>query len=403
MKTSYLMSVLTIASAFALRAADEVLPEPFAGTDGVLSKEEVIEYLLCRGNITYARLMKLGGVTPHAKEQAVAGALRDLEEHIGHSPPFTPAEVRQGQQLPEFKETNEDEPPKPLDGIFKNSRKVGDHGSIGPIRVRAAVEDWSKDLNEVTGATFTFQNNRLSSTDTWNAQGALIYPIIFKDGKVKDEDSIFRSYVAALTPAVSWNIVDVAGTDTGDAEELKFSLPFSLQGNHRGARLRSEMMLTPYYQTDLGFDAGIAGASFTYEPLFQIGDHFDVGQFHSLTGKKSGPAYLIRLLPRLDYSNVLETSRFVSRTEGDDWFRAGGKVELAFRPFGENARWELRGSYSAMWNLLDGANEFSDLIEAKALFWLSENAGLSLSYQKGQTPVADKDIDLLTLGFELKL
>jgi len=386
-----------------IRADDQVFPESFTGTDGVISKEELIEYLLCRKDVTYAKLMSYGGTTQAAKEAATANWLADIEDHIKHPPPYTPAEVRIAEQLPEYVEATGDEKPAPMDGIFENSRKVGENGKIGPIRVRAAVEDWSKKLSNVTGATISYQDNQLSNTTTWSAKGALIYPIVFSDGTDRPDGAAFSSFTSALTPAINWNFVDIDNTDVGDVQELQFSLPYSLQGNHSDIGLRSELMISPYYATDLSFQSSIIGASLVYEPLFQIGKNFDVGQFHSITGKKSGPAYLIRLLPKLDYSNVLETSRFVARAKDDQWFRAGGKIEAALRPFGKAARWELRGGYSAMWDLEGGDNNFSDLIEAKALYWLSESAGLSFSYQRGKTPVADKDIEMLTLGFELKL
>lgn len=404
MKPGVLIAALVLAVEPAMVMADDkVFPEAFAGADNALNREELIEYLLCRKDVTYATLMGYGGMTAAAKEAATANWLADIEDHIKHSPPYTPAEVRKAEQLPEYVESSGDEKPEPMDGIFENSRELGENGEIGPFRIRSAVEDWSKKLGDVTGATISYQENQLSDSTTWSAKGAIIYPIVFSDGTDRPEGAAFSSFVSAFTPAVNWNIVDVDGTDEGDVQELQFNLPFSLQGNHSAIELRSELSLAPYYATDLSFDSSIVGASLVYEPIFQIGKHFDVGQFHSLGGKKKGPAYLIRLLPKLDYSNVLETSRFVSRPEGDEWFRAGGKVEVALRPFGKNARWELRGSYGAMWDLEGGDDDFSDLIEAKALFWLSESAGLSFSYQKGQTPVADKDIEMLSLGFELKL
>lgn len=404
MRTYIFVAVLAFGAAPVVVCADDkVFPEAFAGSDGVLSKEELIEYLLCRKDVTYAKLMSYGGMTAAAKETATANWLTDIEDHIKHLPPYTPAEVRTAEQLPEFVESTGNGIPEPMDGIFAKSRKLGKNGEIGPIRIRAAVEDWNKKLGEVTGATISYQNNRLSDTTTWSAKGALIYPIVFSDGNDRQEGAALSSFVSALTPAINWNIADVDGTDEGDIQELQFSLPYSLQGNHSSVNLRSEFSLSPYYATDLSFDSSIVGATLTYEPIFQIGKHFDVGQFHKLIDKKGWPAYLIRLLPKLDYSNVLETSRFISRAENDQWFRAGGKVELALRPFGKDARWELRGSYSAMWDLEGGDNDFGDLLETKALFWLNESTGLSFGYQKGQTPVADKGIDMITVGFELKL
>jgi hypothetical protein len=51
---------------------------------------------------------------------------------------------------------------------------------------------------------------------------------------------------------------------------------------------------------------------------------------------------------------------------------------------------------------VSGSGGYSHLFKAHTTLWLIENAGITLAYSKGNTPVAVKPIDLITLGLELK-
>ena len=91
-----------------------------------------------------------------------------------------------------------------------------------------------------------------------------------------------------------------------------------------------------------------------------------------------------------------------TRKEGDDWMRAGATVSLDFRLGGEVFNpLDIGVSYQFL-GALSGSGNYSELFKPHATWWLSESAGLTLEYSKGDTPVADKSIDLLTLGLEFK-
>jgi hypothetical protein len=62
----------------------------------------------------------------------------------------------------------------------------------------------------------------------------------------------------------------------------------------------------------------------------------------------------------------------------------------------------LGASYE-MLEALSGEGGFSDLLKLRATLRLNDYAGLTLEYSVGDTPVADQEIDLITLGLELKL
>ena len=49
-----------------------------------------------------------------------------------------------------------------------------------------------------------------------------------------------------------------------------------------------------------------------------------------------------------------------------------------------------------------GAPGYSDLSSLASKFWLNRHAGLAVEYERGSTPIAQRDIDLWTLSFELK-
>jgi hypothetical protein len=53
-------------------------------------------------------------------------------------------------------------------------------------------------------------------------------------------------------------------------------------------------------------------------------------------------------------------------------------------------------------NNFSGDGIYSDLFKASTTYWINRYAGLTLEYQKGDTPVADKAIDLLTFGLQLR-
>lgn len=97
-----LLCVLTLLFSSPLLAV-EVTPETFAGSDGLLDKQEVTEYMLSKLKVTYDRITTqsvtvaetaTAGSELQAQKYAVlANRLLELEERFRDGPPWKPDDV----------------------------------------------------------------------------------------------------------------------------------------------------------------------------------------------------------------------------------------------------------------------------------------------------------------------
>lgn len=373
--------------------AADVKPEDFVDANGNIDEQSLVEYLLWKKDLYYTHRKS----SPAQKKEAVAVWLTDLEDHIGAPPPYTVEQVKKA-QAPTKDAVRRDV----ARGLIREPLTLKNGTAVGPVRIRKTVEDWDKDLDDVSGASLGYQDNRLSSSHAWSAEGAVSYPFRRHNDLFRKPDSAFKSTDLTVLPTVSFKVNDLSDTAEGEVEDLVLGIPVSFGGNRKfsAGQWREEWMFHPFFQTDFHGDGEIVGANLEYEPLFQIGA-FDVGQWHSFFG--SPIAYLLRVRPKLEFSEVIDTSRFIDREEGDTWFRAGATLHLGIRPFGSSSPWELRTEYRFGHDLTDDDDSYSDLFEAKTTYWINENIGLSLRYQDGETPVSDKEIELLSLQLEIKM
>jgi hypothetical protein len=157
----------------------------------------------------------------------------------------------------------------------------------------------------------------------------------------------------------------------------------------------------PYFQTDFSFQDEIYGASASAEFVGGVfGSQLYIGGFQNLG--PSGLQYQLRVIPKLDYSVTERGGPYTDRKPGDDWFRLGGTFSLDLRLGGESFNpLDFGVSYSLL-QTVSGSGGYSGLFKTHVTWWVSENIGPSLEYTKGETPVADKPIDLLALTLELK-
>jgi hypothetical protein len=104
----------------------------------------------------------------------------------------------------------------------------------------------------------------------------------------------------------------------------------------------------------------------------------------------------------MDYSVTERGGIHTTRKEGDDWFRAGGlgsfDLRLGLKTF---QSLDAGVSYELL-QAVSGSGGHSYLFKTHCTLWLVENAGATVEYSKGDTPVSDKAIDLLTFGLEFK-
>lgn len=405
----------------AASADEKFTAQTFAGNDGKLDTNEAAMYVIYRDGISVASLLKPGQLTLDpaklAQTVGIRDALSDLRSKTGHTAPWTVAELDTAfPAKPTDAEAAAAMPAwKKVVGLTKVKElgKDGENGSLGPIRLRKTPDDLVKGLADSKGISVGYSNDRLAGTGgLWNSQGAIDYPI-----KLIRQTGPGGSTELELGPEVDWNIAQSGKAGDHGTEELNFALPLTayiVPGGERMTGTYEEniravsgrgpgslwiLQARPYYQTDFSGGHEIFGSTASLE---FVGDFagLAIGGFQDIGS--SGLQYQIRLIPKVNYSSTEREGVHTTRKAGDDWFRVGGKASFdlrlgaaSFNPL------DLGVAYEGM-STVSGNGDYGDLLEAHATWWLSENAGVTLKYTKGDTPVAEKKVDMLTLGFEFK-
>ena len=400
-----------------VEAAENISAKKFAGNDGMLDEHEAALYLAFIKNKPLSEFLVPGQLTIDIDKikKVMAIDIADLKLRIGE-PLWRPQELdslaiakkRDHQKKPGWKKITGVTVAKPLG-------EKGDKGSLGPIRLRKSGSELAKNSSNAKGALIGFSDNRLiNGGGAWNTQGALGYPVkfFFQHGPG-------RSTEFEITPVFGWNLAEAEGTAEYEVNELDFSLPvivyISPGGNKmtgtyeenisaasdRGFSRLWIVTAKPYFQTDFDFRHEIYGIEASAEYVgYLFGSKLYFGGFQSIAS--NGLQYQLRVIPRVDYSETEKGGIHTTRQEGDDWFRLGGQVALDFR-IGEEYFNSLDiGTSYQFFEALSGQGGYSDLFNTYATWWLSENAGMTLEYSKGNTPVAAQKIDLVILGLEFK-
>ena len=407
--------------AISAHAAEKFTAKNFAGTNWKLDRQEAAFYIVYRDKEPLSKFMVPGQMTLDPKKvvAAMGDKLDDLRSKTGHGAPWTwqeldarfPAKMTERDKdaaLPEWKK---------IEG-FTIEKKLGEDGasgSLGPFRLRKSAEDLTKKLKDSRGATVGFSNDRsVGGGGVWNTEGALDYPI-----KLIRQGGLGESTELEIGPAIEWKLAQVQGVPKRDVEELTFSLPTTIYASPGGRKMTGTyeenivnagiknysalwvIQGKPYFQTDFSGGYEIYGAEASAEFVGNLfGSPIVLGGFHNMG--TSGLQYQLRVIPKLDFSTTERVGVHTTRKEGDDWMRAGATVSLDFRLGGEVFNpLDIGVSYQFL-GALSGSGNYSELFKPHATWWLSESAGLTLEYSKGDTPVADKSIDLLTLGLEFK-
>jgi hypothetical protein len=204
---------------------------------------------------------------------------------------------------------------------------------------------------------------------------------------------------------LEWNVAGEESPGGKEVEEWSFGIPATFfispgQGDYPALWVLEGK---PYYQGDFSGGHRIFGAEASLE---YVGNPFDnsfvIGSYQNIPNT-GGWQYQLRLIPKADLSETDAVGPHSTRTINDDWFRVGGETSFDIRaPEDAMIPVTLGASYE-MLEALSGEGGFSDLLELRATLRLNEYAGLTLKYSVGDTPVADQEIDQLTLGLELKL
>lgn len=413
MKANYLAAAAGLALAFSSSVLGQALdPATFdLDKDLHLSKRELSLFVIKRDKLNpkvgefLGNNLKLA-VTPEELERAI---LDDLLLQASGSVGLIAANIPDAREpypiAAVVAALAKLEAPKPsprrlaLPAPWGDKLKQGD-SVLGPIALRKSVDDAEKNLTDAAGAKLSHSRNRITNKTTWLTEGALIFPITGEDN-TRSGDQLSERW--KLLPSISWKVVQVAGTPAGDAEELQFKMPMVSSVNHgnAGALRNSELSFAPYFLTDFGFRGKVAGASLSYTPYVKPANGgLQINTGYRFTSPTSLWQYRIGWTPTLDYNHLYDTSRFITRAGTTDYFRGGVRAEIGLLSNTQPAV-ELRGTYKGFWRIQGGPNR-SDLLSVSGKLWLNDNAGFTLEHQKGSTPVAEKEIDVTTLGLELR-
>jgi hypothetical protein len=277
------------------------------------------------------------------------------------------------------------------------------YGSAGPVRLRKTADDWRANADDSQGATLAYSHNSKDNKTAWASEGSLIYPILLSgDNTADDRESGVRSWWLWMLPSMSWKVNKIDQTDDSDIEELLYQIPIVWSANHTGLGwLRnSEFKLAPYMHTDFSLDGLVLGTSISYVPyVFDSVSGLALNAGYKGLGKTPF-RYRTGLTPTVDFNHLCSDSQYIKREDNDDYLRAGGKAEAGIITKGYPSL-EFVASYQAFAGLI-GAPDQSDLMSLAGKLWFNENMGLSIEYQRGETPIAQKDIDLAIMGLELK-
>lgn len=414
-----------------LASAAEVRPKDFADATGQLDGLRAALYIVHRDNLPLSKFNRPGEATLDRDKlvKALWRELDDLRSKTGHTAPWTwqeldavfPAKRKEdsGSERPAWR--NIPGITKPHDFVEVSATRTNIVGGLGPLRVRKNSAELGKsDLTEAKGATLAFADNfLLDGNGAWNSEGLLFYPVRW--------DSLFdfatpgRSLALELGPSVNWKLAETEESGQNDAQELTFSLPllaYFSPGHEKMVHSKVEnlaaarehgysrlwvLQAKPYFNTDFRFRHRIFGTELSAEYVGTLfgNKNLYMGSYHNLSGSSS-IQYQVRLIPKFDYSATDRGGPRTSRQEGDDWSRIGGLASLDFRLGGGLGNPFDIGASIEILETLSGSGGYSKLVKYYGTWWLSENLGLTAEYSEGDTPIAQKEIEQVTLGLEFR-
>jgi hypothetical protein len=294
---------------------------------------------------------------------------------------------------------------------FPGTMSMHEKGNLqfGPIKLRRDLEearfsgqekkDPEKERAGAKGATVGFSNNRLiDGSGAWSSEGAIVY-------NIKSDSSDTSWFV---TPATLWKLEETEETTKDDIQEWEFRVPaaFEWDISRMGKFSILDVSLEPYLNTDFSWSHKIVGVNLNmgYLGVIPLPEPFDAINKWSEVANTGVGSWQFRLTARpvLDYSDVLDSGPHTSRTEDDDWFRIGANTGLEIGLFGTNKAILTLGAMYRFLETLDGDGGNSDYLRAYVSYGISQYTSLTFEYQKGETPVADKDIDLIKIALEVK-
>lgn len=424
------LGVLLILSVVTLHAEKApVTARMFAAGNGTLNSVAAARYIMFRDEIPLSEVVPPGKwpVTDGDIVDGMGDGLDDLRSATGHGEPWTWQELDKAFPPKKTKKEKAEAAPGwqkiPVLTRAYPLGEDGENGAIGPFRLRQKTEDLPKPTAESRGATFGFSDNFLiGGSGAWNTQGVVQMPFTFIrqfDAAPGSEgpEIAGRSLEIQAGPAMEWGLVQTQGSAEDSINELNLSLPVAAYyspGTRKATgtykeNIASEEALSrlyilqarPYFQTDFDGDYGIFGGQLTME---YVGSLFGsrvlaLGGYQDLAGRWQ---YQLRFIPVLDLNVVTEDGANIDRGKGETWFQLGSIASLEFRcAISEGSYLNFGASYQFGGSFSDTV-EYSYLLKLYATYWFTKYAGLTYEYSRGELSLTSQDVDLLTLGLELK-
>lgn len=287
------------------------------------------------------------------------------------------------------------------------------------ILLRKSRDKWEDARKDAPGATFSLLDNNKKKTKTVSTEGALIYPITagneewqavpsinWKHVRIDDDPAKVAAAAAAATPATA-----PAGPKDGEVNELQFNFAFVVDRpiSESDWWSNSRVDYTPYYLTDTDFKGRLFGFAVEWIPSIRplVKDPVTGRNRttfwalnHSYRGiPDTGLRYRATAVPGIDFNYLDKTSAYFGKAERGSYMRFTGRVELSIKS--NNGMFELLGGYR-WFSGITGPTAWSEHASVAAKWWFNDYSGISLERQKGETPVAAKEVNSLTLGFEVK-
>jgi len=393
--------------------AEDLSAVPYAGVDGRLSEAEAVRYIIVLHKVpanVWADPLTLAFDEEKAiNSDEIGDLLDDLQSLTNKSAPWDPTELDRLNK-PEEEASAPAWTQIPGITIAKPIGEDGSGGKRGPLRLRQSTDEWGETpgdnkLKDVRGATLGFTDNRLiAGSGVWNSKGVVDYPIHqnWQGGPGESLEAIWG-------PAFEWDIAQTEEDGMSGVEELGVSIPATFYWSpgagfiREGETISSRLWVIqgkPYFQSDFSGGHEIFGSTVSAEYVGGIGGDFYLGGFQNIGN--SGMQYRMRAVGKVDYSATERGGVFTSRMEGDDWFRVGGEFSYNLRLGAETHNPIDFGVAYLLLDSLDGQGGYSDLFSTHATFWINKYAGLTFEYREGETPVADQQVDMISLGLELK-
>jgi len=316
----------------------------------------------------------------------------------------------------------------------------------------------SPPTDSLKGGLISYTRNFNRGLDTWSAQAALMFPIVYKasygnydpttgnlsppiDGNGASSATGEKNHIhvwlcsAGFIPSVS--IFRVTGaqnlpnnTTVKDVDQLTFRLGvfqkyFITAGPLQTFTLREAFLET----TDTGFRLNAPSGQVELEPQAHFGKYFNLGFLTNLIPKASTDpsgkdssylAYQLRVLLHAEYGSILSSGS--TPVVAGDFCRVGPVTELTFTPVyfkqlslvagyqylptfeGDNAHNSLFTS-SAEWKFVDPtdtANQKADTADAGAASGGNQNPKKSLSlkvtYTNGGIDITKERVNTLVVG-----